>query len=397
MSSIALIGNPNCGKTTIFNYLTCSKQKVGNWPGVTVERKDGLFKCNNSQVKITDLPGVYSLHNKADDAIDEKITKDFIHHNPDNIYVNIVNAANLERSLQLTLELLEMKRNCVIVLNMMDIADKQRIKINIKKLQQHLNCQIISLNAQDKESTKKFINSLSDIISNDSFYYTNSEYIDNLDFGSLLCKKNDCFVAEAPRNNEEDAEQTKLHHYKIIKQILNDTTSEPKYIENFNEKIDKFILHQYLGLPIFLLIIYLIFEISMNLGNIFKPFFEILSKAIFIDGTMQLASYFHIPQFFSNNIIAGFGLGINTVAGFIPQIALLFFFISLLEDSGYMSRAAFIMDRFMQIVGLPGKSFIPLIIGFGCNVPAIMATRHLNSPRDRIITSLMTPFMSTLR
>ncbi len=370
MTSLALIGNPNCGKTTIFNKLTGAKQKTGNWPGVTVERKTGKIEYKNKTIYVNDLPGLYSITTATDlkeSALDEQITQDFVFHNKDQIYINIINAYNLERGLNLTLELKSLGLPCIVVLNMMDQVEKNNIQINLEKLTKILELPVIAISA-----TKNL---------------KQTDFIDKI-FNSLeqLSKNTEFLIKDHTPSIEQ--------RYEKIKNIIDKCVIEKSTQEIFDEKIDKILLNKYLGLPIFLTIIYLMFECSMTFGNALKPLFDIPTKAIFVDGLYLLATKAHFSSSIANILANGLGVGINTVAGFIPQLWLLFFFIAFLEDSGYMARAAFIMDRIMQTIGLQGQSFVPLIIGFGCNVPAIMATRHLNSARDRIITSLMTPFMS---
>lgn len=423
---IAIAGNPNCGKTTLFNRLTGAKQKVGNWPGVTVEKKMGSFQYDHTDFTVTDLPGTYSLTvAKADHSIDERIAMDFLLSRQTDVLINIVDAANLKRNLYLTLQLLALGIPCVLVLNMMDIADKRRLRINAQKLSQQLNIPVIPMSLNQKTA----LGTLKKAIMETSRERRKPLISTQLpDFQSLvnLCQahpepvwcalsllEKDLLATQwletQPQKNAiqqfiSDLESSQYEasdillaqeRYATIQRIYDTCVAAPSIIaKTVTETIDKIVMHRYFGIPIFLVIMYLMFEVSMSLGGLLQPLFDLSSNALLVNGPLHWGAQWGLPHWFTAIVARGLGVGINTVLNFIPQIGLMFLFMAFLEDSGYMARAAFVMDRLMQAVGLPGKSFIPLIVGFGCNVPSIMATRTLDSTRDRIVTALMAPFMS---
>ncbi len=423
---LAIAGNPNCGKTTLFNRLTGSKQKVGNWSGVTVEKKTGSFRYHHIDFSVTDLPGIYSLTvAKADHSIDERIAMDFLLSHQTDIVINIVDAANLKRNLYLTLQLLALGIPCVLVLNMMDVADKRRLRVNAEALSQQLNIPVIPLSLNQKsalstlkeklvhlkiEKPKPRINmQLPGFERLVDLCQTHSEPL----WCALSLLEKDLLTAqwleEQPQKSDIQTFMRELEskkneasdillaqeRYAQIQQMYDACVATSSQLaKTFTETVDKVVMHRYFGIPVFLVIIYLMFEISMSVGGLLQPLFDLSSNALLVDGPLYWGAQWGLPNWLTAIFAHGLGVGINTVLNFIPQIGLMFLFMAFLEDSGYMARAAFVMDRLMQSVGLPGKSFIPLIVGFGCNVPSIMATRTLDSTRDRIVTALMAPFMS---
>lgn len=433
---IAIIGNPNCGKTTLFNSLTGRQQKVGNWPGVTVSKAQGQFTYRNRVIQVTDLPGTYALNvSDTKQALDEQVVCRFIDDHQADLYINIIDAANLKRNLYLTVQLLEMGVPCVVALNMTDVAKQRDIDIDPKKLSQSLGCPVIPLVA----SKKRGLTDLCDAILQHSLTPTKPSYqlplpkvIENvlptLQQAIACCRQkngidptclalrlleNDVLIQslyDEPHVNElvtqaradiQAATQEESDiliadaRYQVIQSIYQQCLQrQSSPARTLTQRIDNVVMHRWLGIPCFLLIMYLMFEFSMNIGTLLQPLFDIGSRALFMEGIDYLGQHYHLPVWLTAIVAHGIGLGINTVVQFIPQIGLLFLFLAFLEDSGYMARAAFVMDKFMQWVGLPGKSFVPLIVGFGCNVPSIMATRTLDHPRDRILTCLMSPFMS---
>jgi len=438
LHTIAIVGNPNCGKTTLFNKLTGNQQKVGNWAGVTVERKQGHLRIDNQSMTLVDLPGVYSLSVASEaHAIDEYIACEYIHSGEADLVINILDGANLKRNLYLTLQLLEMGTPCVIAVNMLDIAKQRGIDLNLKKLEKMLGCPVVPLvSTQNKgidelkqtiakcdpkvlphkpqiatlpENIEKAVATLSQDIQD---YYPHYHPDMARAMGVKLLEQ-DLFAAkviadpaiqnkaaslittiEKQSDEEADILIADARYAKI--EAIFETVSEHEKTKKhrLTDVLDKMVLNRFLGIPIFLFVMYLMFEFSMDLGSILSPIFDQGSTAVFVDGIQYIGYQWHLPTWLIAVLANGIGLGINTVLTFIPQIGLMFLFLSFLEDSGYMARAAFVMDKFMQSVGLPGKSFIPLIVGFGCNVPSVMATRTLENPRDRLLTILMTPFMS---
>ena len=430
---VTIIGNPNCGKTTLFNKLTGAKQKVGNWSGVTVDKKTGYFNHQDIVYELIDLPGIYSSTVVNEASIDERIACDFLLQEHSDLIINIVDAANLKRNFYLTAQLLEMNIPCIVAVNMIDVAENRQLIIDYQQLEKQLGCPVVPLvssknkgleqlktviaNYQTRKS-KKFsyqqsiettITQLSTVFEDNNINYSRSLYR----FLAIRLLEQDIFITDklaqqdilsitkkkideiALMTGEEADILIADGRYQFADQVFNASvqrvTTKQKTI---TQRIDQIVTNRWLGIPIFLLIMYLMFEFSMNIGTLLQPLFDISSTTIFIDGVAHLGHHWGLPLWLIAVLSQGIGLGINTVVNFIPQIGLMFLFLSLLEDSGYMARAAFVMDRFMQAVGLPGKSFVPLIVGFGCNVPAIMATRTLNSKRDRILTCMMSPFMS---
>ena len=434
-STIAVVGNPNCGKTTLFNVLTGSKQHVGNWPGVTVEKKTGEYLFKDKNYKVIDLPGTYSLE-AADDqvSLDEKIARDFVAAKQADLVINILDASNIERNLYLTSQLLEMQVPMILVLNMMDAVKTRGIEIDLKHLSQDLGCPVVPITA----STGKGIEALQRVIEQASIEkpipHVAVEYVSQLEEAiSILepllenqAQKNNCSLRWlALRLLEDDtlAKQIAGDGFsEKVKQLqqaievetddeIDILTADARYSfvnlltqtcvcrlnevsRHTSDKIDGIVLNRFLGIPIFLLVMYVMFMFTINIGSAFIDFFDLAVGAILVDGLAVVLTEMNWAEWLIVLITNGIGGGIQVVATFIPIVGFLFIFLSALEDSGYMSRAAFVMDRFMIMIGLPGKSFVPMIVGFGCNVPAIMATRTLDNQSDRILTNLMNPFMS---
>ncbi len=373
MNKIALIGNPNCGKTTLFNVLTGANQKVGNWPGVTVEKKYGYFKLGNDSVELVDLPGIYSLEQDFK-GIDEKIAQDFLEQNHIDVIINIVDGTNLERSLVLTQQLLEKNIPMVVVINMLDVAEQQGISITAEVLADTLQIPVVPMIA----SRKQGVDQLRDVL------------------GKLTALPVPAQLARSKIDStlQVSNEDKTLRRYHRSRQLVNGVVEVMPFHHSLSERIDKFVLNKWLGVPCFLLMIYLMFTIAVNLGAVFIDFFDILFAAILVDGLSWVLMQISSPQFLTIFLAQGLGGGITLVATFIPVIGFLYLCLSVLEDSGYMSRAAFVIDRLMSGIGLPGNAFVPLIVGFGCNVPAVMAARSLGRDSDRLLTIAMAPFMS---
>ncbi|MHA0851873.1 Fe(2+) transporter permease subunit FeoB [Serratia nematodiphila] len=359
--TIGLIGNPNSGKTTLFNQLTGARQRVGNWAGVTVERKEGHFTTPQSDVRLVDLPGTYSLTTISEQtSLDEQIACHYILSGDADLLINVVDASNLERNLYLTLQLLELGIPCIVALNMLDIAKSQHIDIDVAALSARLGCPVVPM-----------ISTRADGIG------VLKQMIDN------------------HRLNEEQALVIADARYQSIATLSDAVSNSQQAMPNrLTDMLDKVILNRWLGVPIFLLVMYLMFLLAINIGGALQPIFDIGSAAIFIQGIQWLGYTLHFPDWLTVFLAQGVGGGINTVLPLVPQIGMMYLFLSFLEDSGYMARAAFVMDRLMQALGLPGKSFVPLIVGFGCNVPSIMGARTLDAQRERLITIMMAPFMS---
>lgn len=427
--TIAIVGNPNCGKTTLFNALTGTHQQVGNWPGVTVEKKIGTLRHKSQPIRLIDLPGVYSLSVTDSGSIDEKLARDFILTERPDMVINVLDAANLERNLYLTTQLLEMGARLVIALNMMDIARLRRIKVDPDALSEMLGCPVVAVVASNNNG----LDALRDqMIAPPASAPQTTRFSPQIE--AALAEMMPAMIAtqgeqtarwRAIKHLEGDVLRPEMtspslqSHATILRGKLEADTGVDadtliacgrydlvanlvaRSVDRLDEvsrpltdRIDRAILHRVLGIPIFLAVMYLMFMFTINIGGAFIDFFDIFAGTIFVDGTAALLGSVHAPDWLVTLLAQGVGGGIRTVATFIPIVACLFFTLSILEDSGYMARAAFVMDRFMRMIGLPGKSFVPLIVAFGCNVPAIMATRTLDSDRDRVLTVMMAPFMS---
>ncbi|SQA98984.1 Ferrous iron transport protein B [Cedecea neteri] len=427
--TIGLIGNPNSGKTTLFNQLTGARQRVGNWAGVTVERKEGQFSTLEHQVTLVDLPGTYSLTTiSSQTSLDEQIACHYILSGDADLLINVVDASNLERNLYLTLQLLELGIPCVVALNMLDIAEKQAIRIDIDALAARLGCPVVPLvstRGRGIESLKLAIDRKQPNEKNELVHYpqillqeakslaeempqempvTQRRWlalqmlegdIYSLAYAGNATDNLDAARARLAETVDDPALLIADARYQSIASICdavsNSLTAEPNRL---TVAMDKIILNRYLGLPIFMLVMYLMFLLAINIGGALQPIFDGGSVAIFIHGIQWLGYTLHFPDWLTIFLAQGIGGGINTVLPLVPQIGMMYLFLSFLEDSGYMARAAFVMDRLMQSLGLPGKSFVPLIVGFGCNVPSVMGARTLDAPRERLMTIMMAPFMS---
>ncbi len=376
MQKIALIGNPNCGKTTLFNILTGTHQKVGNWPGVTVEKKFGYFEAGGSQLELVDLPGIYSLDQDYQ-GIDEKIARDFIDSGESELIVNIIDGATLERGLVLTQQVLEHGVPVIVVVNMLDVAAQEGITIDTAALAGRLQLPVVAMVASRAEGVEALLGKI-------------AAATRELEHGPA----NPAPAELVQSSGGDQTEDKTLQRYHRSRKMIDGVVQVTPGQHGLSERIDKVVLNRWLGVPIFLLMIYLMFTIAVNLGAVFIDFFDILFNAFLVDGFAWLLRQISTPEVVITLLAQGVGGGITLVATFIPVIGFLYLCLSALEDSGYMSRAAFVIDRVMSGIGLPGNAFVPLIVGFGCNVPAVMATRALNRDSDRLMTISMAPFMS---
>ncbi|MEA5419998.1 Fe(2+) transporter permease subunit FeoB [Spirulina sp. CCNP1310] len=439
--TIALIGNPNCGKTTLFNALTGANQQVGNWPGVTVDRKEGSYRQGNQQITIVDLPGIYAIDSQDEGSVDEAIARDYLLSGAAQVVIDIVDASNLERNLYLTTQILEIGLPLVIALNMVDVAEDQGTRINVELLASRLGCPVIPMVAARGQGVDALKDCLAAFLTHPQRPHAQVVYptimeealavlipalqppgltpeeasdrdscADRWTALKLLEYDDQDTPHLSPDLLRQVAEQRHRIHqvlgedvdiavadsrYSYAHRLVNDIATRPRQVSlSQSDRIDHIVLNRWLGIPIFLGVMYLLFMFAINVGSAFIDFFDIFFGTIFVDGLGAILTALGMPDLVTVVLAQGMGGGIQTVATFIPVIACLFLFMAFLEDSGYMARAAFVMDRLMRFVGLPGKSFVPMLVGFGCNVPAIMATRTLESKRDRILTILMNPFMS---
>lgn len=432
-ATIAVVGNPNCGKTTLFNGLTGRRQRVGNWPGVTVERKEGTVALGGKDVTIVDLPGIYALLATSED---ERVARDYILSGEPGLVVNIVDATNLERNLFLTTQLLDMGVPLVVLLNMMDLAESQGIAIDVDELSARLGCPVVPVVAIRKGDLRRARTALeaawrvrrqpaTAVPQEEAIEAVASQWADDLQAVAARLGTNGRWLAlkllerdawatgnvvesgALSRRQIEDAVsglEAELGEpadialagarYQFIESVAGASMRRPPACETRSDKVDSIVLNRFLGIPLFLGAMFLLFWFTMSIGGAFIDFFDIAGGAIFVDGFGRLLEMVSCPDWLVAVLAGGVGAGIQTVATFIPVVFAMFLGLALLEDSGYMARAAFVMDRFMRWIGLPGKSFVPMLMGFGCNVPAIMATRTLESKRDRYLTVFMNPFMS---
>ncbi|MCI0653827.1 MAG: Fe(2+) transporter permease subunit FeoB [Methylococcaceae bacterium] len=433
--TIGVVGNPNCGKTTLFNALTGARQHVGNWPGVTVERKTGDFQYKNFRFELVDLPGTYSL-DVTDESVslDEQIARDYVAKREADLIVNIVDASNIERNLYLTAQLIEMRVPVLVALNMMDVARERDIRIDIRSLSEKLDCPVVPIVAAKKKGLdslremilvlaskqhspriaisyapafEEAVNQVSALPGREGIpdrCDTRWLAIKLLEADSLARRLVDeevyrqvCAIREkAEESLEDDLDIAAADgRYTFVNELVQTSVSKATQVKrSTSDRIDRIVLNRALGIPIFLLVMYSMFMLTINLGSAFIDFFDLLAGTFLVDGFGHLLSEYGAPGWLVLLLATGVGGGIQVVATFIPVIGFLYLFLSVLEDSGYMARAAFVMDRFMRFIGLPGKAFVPLLVGFGCNVPAIMATRTMENARDRVLTILMNPFMS---
>lgn len=357
MKKIILIGNPNVGKSTLFNRLTCQKQKTANWPGKTVEIKEGQCPHKNSTLTIVDLPGVYSLN---PNSAEEVVANQYLEKNPNDVVIQIADSTNLKRNLYLTTQLIQKKVPLILALNFSDVSDAKHISINEKKLCEQLGIKIIKISAK----TSSGLNVLLDAATNSP---------------SPSTKK---FSAPTPKQR-----------YELIDKLADGCISTPKSVGKTTERVDSILTNKYLALPIFLIIMYSIFQLTFTLA---APITDALDESIstLSEFCAQTANSLSFPSWAISLITDGIFAGVGSIIIFLPNILILFFLLSILEDSGYFARIALIMDPIMQKVGLEGKAFMPLILGFGCNVPAIMATRIVEDQKERLISILINPFMS---
>lgn len=428
---ICIVGNPNCGKTTLFNALTGSKQKVGNWPGVTVDKKTGHYSFEGDEIELVDLPGIYSITPASSSGEDERIARDYILTDEAQAVVNIVDASNLERNLYLTVQLIEMRVPVVVAVNMLDIAKNHKIEIDLKALEKALGCPVVGLVAQREQGVKELRKTISAFLKNPQVPPMSVSFDERIEKARAAIteglkqegvKRPEWFalqLVEGAPGIEEKLPQEAYAKVQPIVEKVNEAfdgdadiavadarysfvgniaqqclTRHGEMSGTMTDKIDRVVLNRWLGLPIFLAIMYVMFLFTQNFGAAFIDFFDITFAGIFVDGFGRLLEAVGTPEWLKVLLADGIGGGLTTVATFVPPVFFLFLFLAALEDSGYMARAAFVMDRIMRAIGLPGKAFVPLIVGFGCNVPAIMATRTMDKATDRIVTIMMAPFMS---
>ena len=425
---IALAGNPNCGKTTMFNNITGAKQHVGNYPGVTVEKKEGHTNFDGHELLFIDLPGTYSLTARS---LDELVARNVIVNDNPDVIVNVLDASNLERNLYLAAQLLELEKPMVIALNMSDVAEDMGIKYDIKKMSELTGATIVSTVGRTNVGTKELLEATINVAASQQAPGVTINYGDLLEgkiaelveelkksgtvtyplrwiaikllekdadvIGKVMRFDNtEAVIQKAEAIREEIKDQVDLdivfqeYRHRFAVEVYNKClTQAPTQLETRSDRYDKILTHRVWGLPIFMLVMWLLFNFVNTVGAIPQGWIE--------DGFTALQEWVvtvipegQLQSLVSDGIIAGVG----AVLSFVPLILLLFLGISFLEDTGYMARAAFVIDRVMRACGLHGKSFIPLLLGFGCSVPSVMGARILDNYKDRMVTILITPFMS---
>ena len=429
---VALAGNQNCGKTTLFNALTGSNQHVGNFPGVTVEKKEGKVR-GHEEIRIVDLPGIYSLSPYTSEEI---VTRDFILNEQPDVILNIVDATNIERNLYLSLQLMELEKPMVIALNMMDEVNRSGNHVDVEQLSERLKVRVVPISASRRDGIDDLVAAVSAAAADEAKF--------DLDFCSGAIHRAIHSIAHIIEDHAQQAGIPKrfaatklvdgdepmqrllnLHESDlniiehIVKQMEEELGTDREaaladmrysYIESLvaqcvsrhhetreqqrSEKLDRWLTHKYLGIPIFLCIMLLIFYLTfVPIGGTLQGLLE-SGIDMFVSWLDVQMEAWQVSSWLHSLVIDGICAGVGSVLSFLPLIVVLCFFLSLLEDSGYMARVAYIMDKALRKIGLSGKSFVPMLIGFGCSVPAIMSTRTLSSERDRKMTIILTPFMS---
>ena len=361
---IALVGQPNVGKSMLINSISNSRLKVGNFSGVTVEKKEVIFKYKDYNIKIIDLPGSYSLENYS---LEEKVVKNFLNQNEYDIILNVIDSTNLQRNLLLTSELLALNKKMVIALNMSDEAKKENILINNEKLSSLLNTPCIKTSATKKDGITELLEQIIKTFEEDKTTFKHSFTTHILNHDEILTKR-------------FDSVKNLIQQCVKIEEIKEKTTTE---------KIDSILMNKFIGLPIFLFLMWGLFQLTFTLGEIPMDYIDTFFS-LFIDVTKNIIGDNQLSSLLGDGVIAG----VSAVVMFLPNILILFLGISLLEGTGYMSRVAFLLDGTFHKFGLHGKSFIPLVTGFGCSVPAYMAARTLKNERDKLLTLFIIGFMS---
>ncbi|MDO4451256.1 MAG: ferrous iron transport protein B [Lachnospiraceae bacterium] len=433
---VGFIGNPNCGKTTLFNAFTGANLKVANWPGVTVEKKEGTTTYKGDTFKLIDLPGIYSLTSYT---MEEKVSRECILSDDVDVIVDVVDASSLERNLYLTLQLIELGKPVILALNMMDIVEERGMEIDLHRLPEMLGIPAIPVSARKKTGLSILLHAIAhhkDYAQQSKFIHHHHDHTPKhhhnhhheyaMVYSDEIEDKIDLIQDEFDRRYpdsdlkrwhaikilENDTEVLKRHpldlshiltknyeaeiinqKYDFIEEIIKEVLVNKTQKEERTEKIDFYLTHKIWGLPIFLGIMALVFFFTFTIGDWLKGYFEVFLE-FFSGNVANLLASVHASDMVISLVVDGIISGVGGILTFLPNIFILFLALAFLEDSGYMSRVAFVMDDIMSKLGLSGRAFIPLLLGFGCSVPAIMASRALEHKKDRLKTILVTPFMS---
>lgn len=434
--SVALVGNPNSGKTTLFNCLTGSNLYVGNWPGVTVEKKEGLIKNTEKSITLVDLPGIYSL---APYSMDEIVSRNFILEEKPDLIINIIDASNIERNLYLTTQLMELGRPILGVLNMIDVVNKKGIELDLKQMEVAFGFPFVEISAQKEIGIEDLIKKTDLMIEKTSIVAYPSVFPPQINrplrsFDQALQEEFPNLLPDYPvffraiklvemdeelishygqdetllglinrtrqaikKVSDQDVDSVIAdYRYRFITEKVNLVMKKPQENKiSFQDKLDRILMNRFAALPIFFLIMFIIYYVSITLvGEVTIGAIEwFINEILIVTVASGLAAIGTAPWLIAL-VNDGVITGVGAVLTFIPQLLVLFIFISVLEDSGYMSRVAFMMDRIFRRFGLSGKSFIPMVVGLGCSVPGIMATRTLENERERKLTAVVTPFVS---
>ena len=429
---IALAGNPNCGKTTMFNALTGANQYVGNWPGVTVEKKEGKLKSKKTkeEVIVTDLPGIYSM---SPYTLEEVVSRDYVlKENPD-VIIDLVDATNIERNLYLTTQLIETGVPVVIALNMADLLAKRGIKIDVKRLSMLLDCPIIETSALKGEGLDKLIDEAvkvakkseidlpKDIFSEElegavaevksvlpssvseekkrwyavKFLENDSKVVESMKLSGAAAQTVEAQRRALEKKHDDDMESIVTdERYKFIQKIVSTTVQKGKEKLTTSDKIDRIVTNRFLGIPIFMLVMWIVYYVSVTtVGTFVTDWTNDVFVVAIQDAATSALSAIGAGDMVMGLVVDGIIGGLGAVLGFVPQMAILFLFLSILEDCGYMVRIAFVMDRVFRHFGLSGKSFIPLLISSGCGIPGIMASKTIEQDNDRRLTIMTATFI----
>lgn len=414
---VAFVGNPNCGKTTLFNAITGAKLKVANWPGVTVEKKEGYVEFEDEKLVLIDTPGIYSLSTYT---IEEKVTRNCILDDDIEVIVNVLDASNLERNLYLSLQLLELGKPVVMALNMMDIVEERGMEIDMHRFPEMLcDIPVVPVSAMKKRGLDILLHAVihhkEAVTLGEVFSYSDNieEKIEKLEvvmsakypnhssarWHAIKLLENDELVSEehpvdvsriVDKSYAREIIQAK---YSYIDEIVKECLFNKSKKEAMTDKVDRIMLHPVFGIPAFLLIMAFVFLLTFALGDFIKGYLEILLEWI-ETGVLNSLNAIHVANWLQSLIVDGIIAGVGGILTFLPNIIILFIALAILEDSGYMSRVAYVMDGIMGKLGLSGRAFLPMILGFGCTVPAVMASRALETDKDRKKVMLITPFMS---
>ncbi len=414
--TVGFIGNPNCGKTTLFNAFTGANLKVANWPGVTVERVEGSTTYKGRTLRLIDLPGIYSL---ASYSIEEKVSRKCIMQENIDVIINVVDASSLERNLYLTLQLLEMGKPVILALNMMDIVEERGMEIDLHRLPEMLGgIPVVPVSARKRTGLDVLLHAVlhhyEEGVKDRVVHYepeieraiadTEEKLIRN--YGEMLhsrwyaiklLEQDEEIVQCYPRaavSAEVNYEKQIIHQkYNYIDEIIEDTLFNKESKSQATDQVDKYLTHPLWGIPIFLGIMALVFFLTFTVGDFLKGYFE-MGLDVFSEAVSALLVKLEVSPWLKSLLVDGIIAGVGGILTFLPNIFILFLALAFLEDSGYMARVAYIMDGIMSMLGLSGKAFLPMVLGFGCTVPAVMATRALEKEKDRKRTILITPFMS---